>query len=173
MRADRWNPERFRLLIKEIQERTGLGDSALGPMAGLSRSQFNRWSRAENQPSHKPLRTLYDSLIAHDPELRVPARDLLIAAGYDPPSPGLALVEVPTDVSLTEPPADVEADLRALGVEWADLSIPERKLWLITELPARVRQGLWVMLKTVWDVTKKYSDNPGAEVPERLRRNGS
>src|SRR5690242_1412363 len=81
----RWDPERFRTLLKQILNRTELNQQQLGELAGRSRSQANRWLRAVNQPEFEPLARLVDGLGQFGPQIQNLGFELLEAAGYSQP----------------------------------------------------------------------------------------
>jgi hypothetical protein len=87
VRTDEWDRETFRRVLEDIQDRTHLTEAELAALAGRSRSQVNRWTRAENQPAYDPLRRLVDGLQRFAPEVRKLGIELLEAAGYAPPEP--------------------------------------------------------------------------------------
>lgn len=88
VRTSSWDRDRFRDLLEEIQGRASLSDPQLAALAGRSRSQVNRWTRAEHQPTYEPLRKLVDGLERHGPEIQALGFQLLEAAGYAPPDSG-------------------------------------------------------------------------------------
>lgn len=94
VRTEGWQPDRFRETLKQISDRTGLGDKDLATLTGRSRSQVNRWRRAEHQPDFPSLQRLADGLRQYGPEIQQLGADLLDAAGYEPviqvtaPEPG-------------------------------------------------------------------------------------
>jgi transcriptional regulator with XRE-family HTH domain len=87
VRTDEWDRETFRKVLEDIQDRTHLTEADLATLAGRSRSQVNRWTRAENQPAHAPLIRLVGGLEKFGPAVRKLGIELLAAAGYAPPEP--------------------------------------------------------------------------------------
>lgn len=87
-------------------KRGGLTQTAIAELAAVSRSQVNRWTRAEHQPSYEPVRRLADKLGERGPEMRALGRNLLETAGYASPEP--------------EPPAQHPVDagvVRSYGID--------------------------------------------------------
>lgn len=102
MRTEDWDRETFRKVLDQIQDRTQLTEAELAALAGRSRSQVNRWTRAENQPTYEPLRRLVDGLQRYGPEIRKLGTELLEAAGYAPPEPVAQVGQV--EFTTPEPP---------------------------------------------------------------------
>lgn len=65
-------------------------------MAGVNRSQVNRWSRGENRPSHDAVRRLAAAVWREHPRL---ARELVEASGYPWTEPAaVPKPSIPADV---------------------------------------------------------------------------
>lgn len=109
MRTEDWDRETFRRVLEDIQDRTHLTEAELAALAGRSRSQVNRWTRAENQPAYDPLRRLVDGLEKFGPGVRKLGIQLLEAAGYAPPEPVARVGAVALDVpEATSPGVRIE-----------------------------------------------------------------
>jgi transcriptional regulator with XRE-family HTH domain len=71
-------------------------------LAGVNRSQVNRWSRGENRPGYDPVRSLAAAVWRKHPDL---ARELVEASGYawaepkDPPPPDVLTEELGQDTA--------------------------------------------------------------------------
>jgi transcriptional regulator with XRE-family HTH domain len=63
----------------------GITQSRMGRLAGVNRSQVNRWSRGENRPGYDPVRRLAAALF---PQFPVLAEELVEASGYAWAEPG-------------------------------------------------------------------------------------
>jgi transcriptional regulator with XRE-family HTH domain len=98
VRTEQWDRETFRQVLGQIQDRTQLTEAGLATLAGRSRSQVNRWTRAENQPAYEPLRQLVDGLEKFGPQVRELGIQLLKAAGYAPPEPVIQVGQVRMEV---------------------------------------------------------------------------
>lgn len=94
MRTEKWDRETFRTVLATIRDRTNLTEAGLAELAGRSRSQVNRWTRAENQPDYEPVRRLVDGLERYGTEARKLGVQLLEAAGYAPPQPAGRISQV-------------------------------------------------------------------------------
>lgn len=84
MRTSTWDRERFGTILDTIGKRAGLKQPELAVLAGRSRSQFNRWTRAENQPTYLAVSRLASAVAARYPELAELTEQLVDAAGYGP-----------------------------------------------------------------------------------------
>lgn len=82
-----WDSARFREVLRLIKDRTGLSQEQLAHLAGRHRTQFNRWTRAENQPRYDAVSRLASEISANHPEAGDLAEQLLSAAGYGGSSP--------------------------------------------------------------------------------------
>jgi transcriptional regulator with XRE-family HTH domain len=77
-----WDSARFREVLRLIKDRTGLSQEQLANLAGRHRTQFNRWTRAENKPGYDAVARLASEIIASHPEAADLAKELLTSAGY-------------------------------------------------------------------------------------------
>jgi transcriptional regulator with XRE-family HTH domain len=129
-----WAPERFRAVLAELQDKSGLSDAEIGDLAGKSRSQVNRWSRAENQPSFDGLNNLARALRAkgYSPELVALGEELLQAAGYTTPAEELAQRPRFTVIVNEDDP---EPDQPPGGFR----NKTEKMIWLMDDYPWQVR----------------------------------
>jgi transcriptional regulator with XRE-family HTH domain len=109
VRTEKWDRETFRTVLAAIRDRTHLTELELANLAGRSRSQVNRWTRAENQPDYEPVRRLVDGLEQYGPQVRQLGVQLLEAAGYSPPEPTAHVSQANLTVSAPpEPGVQVE-----------------------------------------------------------------
>lgn len=151
VRTDDWDRQRFQSLLQAIQERTGLSDGDMGELAGRSRSQINRWTRAESQPTYQPIRQLAEALATKHPNIASLAGQLLIAAGYE----GESDLRTEDDWWMTTPPPDLR-----VGTDWEALPPETRWLWHTPGLSASVR---WKLTKFV------QAEQEAAEVDASIR----
>jgi len=77
-----WDRDAFQRALAQISERAHLSQAEFAALAGRSRSQFNRWTRAENRPTYDAVAGLAAAITRRYPELADLARELLEAAGY-------------------------------------------------------------------------------------------
>ncbi|WP_433465743.1 helix-turn-helix domain-containing protein [Spirillospora sp. CA-128828] len=135
-----WLPHQFRAVLKQLREQAGLSDADLARLAGKSRSQVNRWSRAENQPNYDGLRSLVENLTeeGYPTEIVDLASDLLRAAGYGtdtaepPPAPD---AEGAVRLTVIVNPEEPEPDYPPGGLR----SQAERIIWAMVDEPWQVR----------------------------------
>lgn len=111
---DSWDSVRFREVLEQIKNRTDLSQEQLARLAGRHRTQFNRWTRAENQPRYDAVSRLASAIIADHPEAADLAEQLLTAAGYGGSSPPTAPASEakapsPPQSSAHSPPPTIEA----------------------------------------------------------------
>lgn len=146
VRTPKWDPEAFRDLLDEILRRTGMTDAELGELAGRSRSQANRWKRAENQPAYDPLRRLADRLVERDAALVDLARQLLASAGYEPPSTFTESAddrrspfEVIDGGGRSDPEEDDDEAMIADFKAEIFRDTAERVIWALVDLPVEAR----------------------------------
>jgi transcriptional regulator with XRE-family HTH domain len=135
-----WLPHQFREALGRLRDRSGLSDADLARLAGKSRSQVNRWSRAENQPGFDGLRTLATNLAreGYPAEIVNLAGDLIRAAGYSTESAGAPPVpdaEGAVRLTVIVNPEDPEPDFPPGGLR----SQAERIIWAMTDEPWQVR----------------------------------
>ena len=78
MHYEEWSGTRVAAALARLGD-AGYPQSRLARMAGVNRSQVNRWSRAENRPGYDAVRKLAAGLWRAHPDL---ARELVEASGY-------------------------------------------------------------------------------------------
>lgn len=81
MHIEEWSAPRVAAVLASLRK-DGISESRLARMAGVNRSQVNRWGRGENRPGYDAARRLASYLRREHPDL---ADELLAAAGYGPP----------------------------------------------------------------------------------------
>lgn len=82
MHTTTWDRDAFQRALREISARAHLSQAEFAALAGRSRSQFNRWTRAENRPTYDAVAGLATAITSRYPELADLAQELLEAAGY-------------------------------------------------------------------------------------------
>lgn len=82
MRTHDWDRERFRAILEEMCNLAHLTQADLAVLAGRSRSQINRWSRAENQPTFAAVQRLASAVATKHPEIAELTSELMEVAGY-------------------------------------------------------------------------------------------
>lgn len=82
VRMTTWDRDAFQRALLEIGSRAHLSQAQFAELAGRSRSQFNRWTRAENQPTYEAVTRLANAITTQYPHLADLARQLVTAAGY-------------------------------------------------------------------------------------------
>ena len=78
MHYPEWSASRVAAALAKLGD-SGIPQTRLARMAGVNRSQVNRWSRGENRPGYDPVRRLAVALWQKQPEI---ARELVEASGY-------------------------------------------------------------------------------------------
>lgn len=104
-----WDPARFRDLLDQVIERTGLTQRAIGERGGFDASRISRWRSGQNRPDYDSIVQLVTGLIRDYPEVADSASGLFEAAGYGP------------GVAITDPRPDV------VRANWADQNV--RTMW--------------------------------------------
>lgn len=82
MRTSTWNKERFREILRQISNETGLDQAELATLAERSPSTFSRWTRAEVQPTVQAVSKFALAVRLGYPQLGDLAEELTAAAGY-------------------------------------------------------------------------------------------
>jgi transcriptional regulator with XRE-family HTH domain len=120
VRTTTWDRDRFGAVLEEIRTQAGLNLAQLGELAGRSKSQVSRWTRAENQPTFAAIQELSTAIAARYPQVADLARDLMDAAGYG----GVGLGEFPatdtSEVKAAAPPVDSGVSAPAREPTWAE-----------------------------------------------------
>lgn len=78
MHYPEWSASRVAAALAELAD-SGMPQSRLARLAGVNRSQINRWSRGENRPGYDPVRRLAAGIWRTHPRL---AKELVVASGY-------------------------------------------------------------------------------------------
>lgn len=78
MHIEEWSASRVAAVLASLKD-AGITESRLARMAGVNRSQVNRWSRGENRPGYDAARRLAVAVYRDHPDL---ARELVAASGY-------------------------------------------------------------------------------------------
>lgn len=73
-----WSPGELRAALAAIQDQ-GLGQGEIAKLAGVNRSQVNRWARGENRPTYDKALRLARRIGVRHPGL---AAALMAASGY-------------------------------------------------------------------------------------------
>lgn len=100
MHTEDWSGTRVAAALARLGD-AGYPQSRLARMAGVNRSQVNRWSRGENRPGHDAVRRLAAAVWREHPDV---ARELVEASGY-------AWAE-PADAERSPPPARLREETR-------------------------------------------------------------
>lgn len=85
MHIEEWSGRRVAAVLASLVD-AGIPQSRLARMAGVNRSQVNRWSRGENRPGHDAVRRLAAAVYRQHPR---EARELIEASGYPWAEPGV------------------------------------------------------------------------------------
>jgi transcriptional regulator with XRE-family HTH domain len=94
MHYEEWSASRFAAALGALED-AGLTQSRLARLAGVHRSQVNRWSRGENRPGYDPVRRLAVATWRQHPGI---ARELVEASGYPWAEPAATEPPIPPDV---------------------------------------------------------------------------
>jgi len=84
MHSQEWSGTRITAALAALSD-AGIPQSRMARMAGVNRSQVNRWSRGENRPGYDPVRKLALAVWRSHPGI---ARELVEASGYAWAEPG-------------------------------------------------------------------------------------
>src|ERR1700761_7362903 len=78
MHTEEWSGARVAAALAALGD-AGIQQARMARMAGVNRSQVNRWSRGENRPGYTPVRKLALAVWHKHPGI---ARELVEASGY-------------------------------------------------------------------------------------------
>jgi len=145
MRRPRWDPAAFTAAIAKIREAMDLTAADLGRLAGISRSQASRWTRAAHQPAYPNVRQLGIAVYREHPGL---AREMMTAAGY----PAV------TDDDVTAGPGPLD-DLLPWEHDW------ERQVAEEDELPVHIRRRMIVEWRAARSEARAYRQRRPSEDP--------